>query len=396
LRRQKEVDLTPTVSKAEQTNSSIIFGDRLILKLFRRLETGINPELEIVRFLSARKFSFIPPLEGALEYNAPNGDTMTLGVLTAFVPNSKTAWEYTLDTLGRFYERIQTLPRSDARAPALPATSITQLAEVKMGEKDAELIGSYLQDMRMLGERTAALHLALGSETVDPNFRPEPWSPHAQRGLFQSIRNLTRHNFQLLSQRAKTLAPEVQPLARQVLDLEGALLQRLRRVYEHRLDAVRIRTHGDFHLDQVLYTGKDFLFIDFEGESSVSLSERSLKRSPFHDVARMILSFHYAAQVALRKQSEHGALQEGQMNAMAEWARYWSMWAGATFLKSYLEASRGAPHVPADPAAFNILIDAELLRSAVYELGDELTNRPEWAKIPLLAILELMTTEGKS
>ena len=206
-----------------------------------------------------------------------------------------------------------------------------QLAATELPEEAEEMIGSYLQDARMLGERTALMHLTLSSEMDEPNFRPEPWTPHAQRGIFQSMRNLTRQNFQLLNQRLKSLPSAVQAQAQLVLALETALLQRFRRVYEGRIDAVRIRNHGDYHLGQILHTGKEFLIIDFEGEPAIPLSERRLKRSPLQDAAGMILSFHYAAQVALLKQAEHGSLQEGQMKAATSWARYWSWWVSAAF-----------------------------------------------------------------
>ena len=201
---------------------------------------------------------------------------------------------------------------------------MVELAATELPKEAAELIGSYLQDARLLGERTGAMHVALASEPDDPAFRPEPWTPHAQRGLFQSMRNLARQNFQLLSQRLPTLPPDIQEQARQVLALEAGIMQRFRKVYETRIDAVRIRIHGDYHLGQILHTGKDFLIIDFEGEPDIALSQRRLKRSPLRDVAGMIRSFHYAAYDALLIQAEHGALQPARMEAAATWERYWA------------------------------------------------------------------------
>jgi maltose alpha-D-glucosyltransferase/alpha-amylase len=327
-----------------------------------------------------------------LEYRSRRDEPITVAMLTLFVPGCTSAWDYTLDTLGRFYERVQTLPSESSQAPVLPANSIARLAAAEVPAEAQELIGSYLQDATMLGERTASMHLALASEPDDPNFRPEPLTPNSQRGLFQSMRNLTRQNLQLLSQRLKSLPPEAQVQAQKVLDLEAALLQKYRAIYEVRIDAVRIRIHGDYHLGQILHTGKEFLIIDFEGEPSIPLSERCLKRSTFYDVAGMMLSFHYAAQVALLKQAEHGSLQESQMKSAASWARYWSAWVGARFVKAYLDSSRSAPYIPSSEAGLHILLEAALLRNAIYEVGFELNNRPDWVRIPLLAILELMST----
>jgi maltose alpha-D-glucosyltransferase/alpha-amylase len=262
---------------------------------------------------------------------------------------------------------------------------------MEIPEEAGSMIGSYLQDARLMGQRTAALHLTLASETEDPNFRPEPWTPYSQRGVFQSMRNLIRQNFQLLSQRLKVMPAERQAQARQVLALEETILQKLRRLWEGHIDAVRIRNHGDYHLGQLLHTGKDFLIIDFEGEPSIALSERRLKRSPLNDVAGMMLSFRYAAYAGLVQQTEHGSLQEGQTKAAASWQRYWSAWNSVAFLRSYLESSQGAPYLPPNETDLRILMEAAMLRSAVYKVGYELQNRPDWAKIPLQAILDLMS-----
>jgi len=393
LRQERGLDLEPAASKAEQSNSSVIYGDRLMLKLFRKLEPGLNPELEIGRFLTARRFPWSPPLAGALEYRSRAGETVTVAVATSFVPGCKDAWEYTVDTLGRFLERIQTLPMENNQAPPLPATSIVRLAALEIPKPTAELIGSFLQDARLLGARTAAMHLALASETNDPGFRPEPWTPHAQRALFQSIRNLARQNFQLLQHCLPGLPPDIQDQARQILGLEAEILLRLRKIYERRIEAVRIRTHGDYHLGQVLHTGKEFLIVDFEGEPDIPLSQRQLKCSPLRDVAGMIRSFHYAANTALLRRTESGAFHPGQLKAASAWARHWSCLVSAAFFKCYLESSGSAPYLPAKQEDLQIMMEAELFRKAIYELGYELNNRPSWVGITFQGILELMNPE---
>ncbi len=394
LRQESGLDLEPAPGNAEQSNSSVIYGDRLILKLFRKLDPGVNPELEIGRFLMARRFPYAPPLAGALEYHNRAGEPITAAVLSSFVPGCKSAWEYTVDTLGRFFERVQTLPAENSQAPALPAMSIIKLAATAPPAPAAEFIGSYLQDARLLGERTAAMHLALAGDSDDPAFRPEPWTPHAQRALFQSMRNLARQNLQLLHQRLDSLPPDIQDQARQVLGMEADIFRRFRKLYEQRIEAARIRTHGDYHLGQVLHTGKDFLIIDFEGEPGIALSERRLKRSPLRDVAGMIRSFHYAAHTALSKQTESGTLHPGLMSAAPAWARYWSWWVSAAFLTAYLASSASARYLPRKESDLQTMMDAELLRRAIYELGYELNNRPAAVGIAFQGILELMNPEG--
>ncbi len=383
--------LEPALLRAEHNNSSVIFGDKAILKLFRRLDFGANPDLEILRFLTAQKFPFSPPLAGALEYRSGREEPRTLAVLTAYVPKTKNAWEYTLDALGKFYERVQTLP-PEQRVPPLPPYSVTKLSAsvAELPELARHVIDTYVESVRALGERTAAMHLALAGSTDNPNFAPEPFTPHSQRALFQSMRNLTRQNFQSLNRNLKNLPPEIQPQAQKVLLLEPEIIKRFRAVYERRMDCDRIRNHGDFHLEQVLYTGKDFLIIDFEGEPSVAVGERRLKRSPLNDVAGMIESFHYAAYAALLKQIERGNLSQEQSQQMILWTRYWARWVAAIYFMAYRHAAAGARFFPADETSFQVLTDAFLLRKAIYEIGYELKERPAWIRIPLQEILEMV------
>ncbi|MBI3879627.1 MAG: maltose alpha-D-glucosyltransferase [Verrucomicrobia bacterium] len=392
LRMESALALGPSNSKADQSNSSVIYGDRLILKFFRRIEVGVNPDLEIGRFLTVRKFPHSPPVAGALEYRGLNDEEITVALLSSFTAKCKTAWEHTLDTLGRFYERVQALPEEKRTAPR-PSASITKLAAGDLSETARDMLGTYAETARILGERTAALHLALAAETEDPNFAPEPFTPHSQRGLFQAWRNLTRHNFQLLSQRLKGLPPEVQADAARVLGAEGEILKQFRAIYERRINAVRIRVHGDFHLGQVLYDGRDFLITDFEGEPGRALSERRIKRSALVDVAGLVRSFHYAGHAALLKQVEHGTLSPAQVAPVSQWARFWCRWVGAVFFKAYRQTAGLAAFLPSSDDDLPGMMEAYLLRKAVYELGYELNNRPGWVRIPLEGILELLTPE---
>ncbi|MGH7979958.1 MAG: alpha-glucosidase C-terminal domain-containing protein, partial [Limisphaerales bacterium] len=279
LRMAGSLDLEPSVSKSEQSNSSVLFGDKLVLKLFRRLDQGENPEFEISRFLTAQRFPFSPPLAGALEYQGSHEETTTIGVLSSFLPECRDAWEFTLDTLRRFFERVESLPQ-EKRLAKVPSLPLDKLAFASPSPDAVEMIGSYIESAKMLGRRTAAMHRALASETGDKRFAPEPFTPHFQRGLFQSLRNLTRQNFQLLTRTLKTLPPEARALAEKVSAMEPDILKRFGGIYSRRIDAWRTREHGDYHLGQVLYDGKDFWIIDFEGEPALSISERRLKRPP--------------------------------------------------------------------------------------------------------------------
>jgi maltose alpha-D-glucosyltransferase/alpha-amylase len=390
LRIAGALNLEPSVVKAEQSNSSVIFGDKLILKLFRRLDPGENPEFEISRLLTSQRFPYSPSLDGAIQYTG-SGEPMTVAVLNTFVPKCRDAWEFTLDTLGRFYERVQSLPE-DQRAAQVPAMPLAKLAAAGPPPNAVEYIGTYLETARILGQRTAAMHLALASEIVDRRFAPEPFTPHFQRGLFQSLRNLMRQNFQLLAKKMKTLPPEIIPQAEKVISLEPEVLVRFSAIYQRRIDALRTRCHGDYHLGQVLYDGKDFWIIDYEGEPALPIGERLLKRSPLLDVAGMIRSFGDAAHAALLKQIESGGIPPTQTGPLTDWAVFWARHVSAVYYRAYLDAAKGAAFLPRKEEDLELLMNVFLLRKTIYELGFELNHRPGWVKIVLQSILDMMGT----
>jgi len=377
--------------RAEQSNTSVVYGDRLILKLFRRVEEGINPELEIGRFLTEEAlFPSISPLAGALEYRQKHRKPMSLAVLQGFVPNEGDAWQYTLDSLGHYFQHV--LAHPTVQVPPIPQKPLWSLSE-DTPLLAQETISAYLTSARLLGERTAELHVALASIPDDPEFAPEPFSAMYQNSVYHAMRSFTIQTLQLLRQRLGSLPDEIREDAQAVLDLEQPIVQRLQLLRSRRIKAARIRCHGDYHLGQVLYTGKDFVIIDFEGEPARALSERRLKRSPLRDIAGMIRSFHYAAHSALLHQASL-ALRPDDMPVLEQWGKFWYIWVSAIFLKSYLAAVAPAHLLPEDPDELKILMEAYLLEKAVYEIGYELNNRPEWVKVPLHGIVQLMGAEG--
>jgi maltose alpha-D-glucosyltransferase/alpha-amylase len=383
----------PSAARADQGHSSIIFGEKLILKFFRRLNYGSNPDLEILKFLMAQKFPHVPQLAGALEYRSGKGEASTVAILTSFVPKAKDAWEYSLDSLGKFYERVETLPPAE-RVSQLPVADVTRLATAELDEPAKNLLGIYMESARLMGERTAAMHLALATDTENSSFAPEPFTQHAQRGVFESMRSLMQQNFQLLNRRLKTLPPEIQAQAQKVLALEPEVLKKFRQIYQRQLNATRIREHGDYHLGQLLYTGKDFLITDFEGDPAVAISERRLKRSPLQDVASMVRSFHQVAHAALLAHLERGTPVDGQLQPMLLWSRFWARWVSAIFFKAYLQTAGKAAFLPPAQSDLQMMTEVFLLRKMVCELGWELANRPDWVKIPLQGILEMMNEQN--
>jgi maltose alpha-D-glucosyltransferase/alpha-amylase len=382
--------LEPSPLRAEQSNTSLTYGDRFILKVFRRLEEGVNPDLEIGRFLTERTgFRNIPPVAGELVYRRGRYGSMTLGILHGYVANEGDAWQYTLDTLSRYFEHAATQPCDPAEIPVSAAEPL-DLLDQEVPARAAEAIGPYLESARLLGERTAELHIALASDPDDPDFAPEPFTALYQRSIYQSMRGLAAQAFELLRKRLRELPGSAREEARKVLEIEAEAQRRFRAITERKITAMRMRFHGDYHLGQVLFTGKDFIIIDFEGEPARPLSERRIKRSPLRDVAGMLRSFHYAAYSALNAQLSGGSLGPDGEAIQEAWARCWYQWVSMAFLKSYLATAAQSPFIPRTREELRVLLDAFLLEKACYELGYELNNRPDWARLPLLGLLQIL------
>jgi maltose alpha-D-glucosyltransferase/alpha-amylase len=278
----------------------------------------------------------------------------------------------------------------------VPAEPFAELAEREPAPDDYERLGTYLPMVHLLAERTAELHLALASIPSEKDFAPEPFTKLYQRSLFDSMRTRAKRSLRLLAARLDSLPPAGRAAAARVLSCEEEIVERFRRLVGARLSTERIRTHGDYHLGQVLFTGKDFVLLDFEGDPSRSLSERRLKRSPFRDVAGMLRSFHCAAAAKLSEEAAAGAATPEALTELEGWARYWERWVSAAFLRAYLERARGASFLPSSRAETATLLDVYMLDKTLFELADELNDprersgRTDRAGIPLQGILQIL------
>ncbi|HEY3806998.1 MAG TPA: maltose alpha-D-glucosyltransferase [Kofleriaceae bacterium] len=383
-----DTPLSPRATAADQSNSGVVYGDRFMLKLFRVLEDGPNAEFEMARFLSSRepRFAYSPRLAGVLEYGPPNHDHATLGTLFEFVPNQGDAWHLAQDSLDRYYDHV--LTGDPANPPPLPTGSLVEQSREMPPRAVVDRIGAVLDRIRLLGVRTAELHIALASDPVDPLFAPEPYDIMHQQSIYGSAVAHAARAFDVLRRHRGELTPDVRARADEVIAREVELDRVLGRVTKRRIDVVRTRTHGDYHLGQVLWTGADFAIIDFEGEPGRPLSQRRFKRSPLRDVAGMIRSLQYASAAAL--QSSKRRPDERPM--LETWGRDWSAWTSAQFLGGYLERARAgeARFVPKTDADVDLLLQFFLLEKCVYEIGYEINNRPDWVDIPLRGLIMLL------
>ncbi len=383
--------------RADQSNSSVVFDDRFILKLFRKIEAGENPDLEIGRFLSERaRFPHVPSLCGSIEYRVGTDsgeEPSTVAVLYQLVPNEGDAWTHALGSLGRYYERL--LAESDAfDADIDHLPNILGLVDSEPSQTAENLMGDFMDLAELLGRRTAELHGALASDTTDDAFAPEPVTAHYQRALYQGMRATGRRRLRELRRAVSKLASPARELAEEVVGREDELVARFEAVLSDRVRASRIRGHGDYHLGQVLYTGNDFVIIDFEGEPARPLSERRIKRLGLRDVAGMLRSYAYAAEVARLDVAARGVVEPDSdaFAGLAQWASFWQRWAGAAFLRGYVEAAK--PPFATTPAETAQLLPAFLLEKALYEVTYELGSRPELVDVPLRGVLSILDWEN--
>ncbi len=378
--------LEPSLVRGEQSNSSINFGNRLMMKLFRKIEPGRNPDLELGRFLTEEVgFLHTPPVAGFIEYLRGKDEPLTLAIVQGYVQNEGDAFDYALDVVRRYYDTV--LTRSDITPPVLKTgvASLLTAARQKPPALAEELIGGYLESARLLGQRTAEMHQALakgsGSAMV-----PEPFSTLYQRSIYQSVRSLIGRTFQDLRKLLPSLPASVRLAAERITQNEELLLVRLQRITGDKIETIRTRIHGDYHLEQVLFTGKDYMIIDFEGEPLRPISERRIKRSPLRDVAGMLRSYQYAAYAVLY--TRDGTLNNtDDIERLQRWADFWSFWVCVAFLDGYLTTAAHEAFIPNDPGDLKILLETFVVEKAIYELNYEMNNRPDWLPIPINGIL---------
>ncbi len=388
------------VAGGEQSNTSIIVGEpdgpRAIVKTIRRLEPGPHPEIELGRLLTSLGAP-VAPLLGSVELLPAQGQGTAVAVLHQFVPNESDAWSSTLRVAASFLEAHAEeggeghfpleAPRPGGLAAVFEERELPEVVEAEMSEA--------LAAAELLGRRTGELHGYLSAPAGGQAFRPEPLTPMGQRSLYQSMRTAARRTLALARQRLGQLSERDRHLVEELLDREEELLGALQEVLGLR-SGRRIRVHGDLHLGQVLFTGRDFVFVDFEGEPARSFSERRLKRSPMRDVAGMIRSYQYAAQSAVDELVARGVMETEDGTTFDSYLRSanrWAYWASVAFLQGYLPEARRAGVLPEDDVELAIDLRAHLFEKALYELRYELGNRPEWVHLPLGGLSSLFRLE---
>jgi maltose alpha-D-glucosyltransferase/alpha-amylase len=346
----------------QSSNTIVTFGERLFLKAFRRVRRGVNPEVEIGRFLTdVAQFPNCVPLAGVVEHVDADGAVSTIAVLQAYVRNQGDGWSYTLGYLARFFDEQR------ANAEIAP-----------------DVHGAYLSLIQTLGTRTAELHAAFARRTGAAGFDPEPATAQDYADWKRRVREDATTALDLLARRIDQLPPAVTEEAQRLVKRREEVLARIDAQRIPQAVTLKTRQHGDYHLGQVLVSRNDFIITDFEGEPARSLEERRHKHSPLRDVAGMVRSFSYAAGAALGRATESADDEARLAPLAADWERE----TRAAFLSAYDETVRSAG-IYASEGDFRTLLELFELEKAFYELRYELNNRPDWVRWPLAGIVRL-------
>lgn len=378
--------LVPKPVEGEQTNTSMIYGESLVGKVIRKLDAGESPDLEVGRVLTAAGYAHAPALAGWVDVRrsgAPAAAGSTLGLLQTFVPNRGDAWRHVLEVLEGW---LAAAAQRDGAPPRLDGDLLTRASE-PLPLEAAAAAGEYCELAALLGRRVGEMHLALASAAGDARFAPEPLDVETRTRIGREVASGLERALAHVGTGTSALEPGARDAFAAVRSREHMLETRLADAIRLGEGSVRMRVHGDLHLGQVLFTGNDFVIIDFEGEPARSLEERKSKRSPLVDVAGMLRSYHYAIVSALR------ARPEASRPALGPWATLWYRAVTASFLRGWLGAVEGSVVLPASRVVTHALLDLFLLEKSVYEVGYELDNRPAWVEIPLQGIRDLLESE---
>ena len=391
---QEKEEVVPRLHTSDLYNTAITYNGSFFLKMYRRVDATTNPDLEITRFLTKEmKFKYIPAFIGDIEWKNKKG-VFVLGLMQEMIENHGDGYGYFQERIHNYIERLLAGGRLQNFWEERQGTLMDPVGFENLSQDLQTLLGVHASEQaRLLGIRTGELHLALASGVDNKDFRPEPFSLHYQRGLFSSLQSLVRETYQNLSRNKARLPADMQGNMERIVAYRPKLLAIFKRIYARKLDALKIRVHGNYHLGQVLLTGKDLAVNDYSGDPAMSYSERRLKRSPLVDLATMVLSFH---KVAFEGFMDNPQLQEADRVAMLPFAAGWAHYISGFFIKAYTSIVRDAHLLPADRGDFEMMWQNYLLQKAIYSFNDALRNDPARLIIPLTLIRNILREDPPS
>ena len=376
------------VNNTERANTAVNYNNLFYLKLFRKVDRTVNPDLEISRYLSQEiQFPYTPTFSGSIEWQ-DDKETIALGMMQELVENHGDGYSYMIERLNNYLERILARERQALHPEDLRGTLTNPVAFDELEEELQLLLGgTAAEEARLIGVRTAEMHLALAAPTGHKDFDPEDFSLHYQRSLFSSMQSLVRESYQSHHRNIKRLPEGLREEVTALFNRRDEILTTLKRIYNKKLDVVKIRIHGNYHLKHVLLTGRDLAIKDFTGNPERPFSERRLKRSPLRDVATMILSLHYVAHEGFLGTSQ---VQQAELQTLMPFASMWAHYMSGFFVKAYLETVQESNFIPKEKTDLDVMLQTYMLERALKDLVSELDNRPEWVPVPLHIIQSIL------
>ncbi len=386
---EAESEMKPRIHPTERVHTAITYNNRLYLKLYRKVDRAINTDVEIIRYLTGKaNFPYVPAFLGSIEWSFGK-ENMTLAMMQEMVENHGDFHSFLLERLNNFIERILARDREKLSQYKLQGSLIRPVAFEELDEDLQEFLSpNAAEQIRLLGVRTGQMHLALSSDLKDNDFKPEEFSLHYQRSLFSSMQALVREasqNHKNISQ----LPEHVQKDLKQFISRRDEILTRLKKIYAKKLDVIKIRIHGSFHLNKVLLTGKDLSIVDFSGDIRRSYSERRLKRSPLRDVASMLSSIYDVAYEAFLANRQ---IHAEEMQSLVPFIIMWTHYMTGFYMHAYLDTVAESRILPQEKHDLAVMIQTFMLEDAVADLKVELNNRPGWVRIPLRIINSILET----
>ncbi|HEY0041065.1 MAG TPA: maltose alpha-D-glucosyltransferase [Flavisolibacter sp.] len=386
---QNSKELTARIQATSEMHSAILFNNQYFLKIYRKVDKGTHPDVEITRYLTENSKELSTTYSGSIVWNL-DANSFHLGMLEKLQENHGDGHHYMLDRIANYIERILARDRNRIMSYSKTGSLSKPVSFDELNEELKEFIGNNAAEMsRLIGHRLAQIHKAMG-QSIDKDWLPEEFSLHYQRSLFSSMTSLVRETGQVLEKKKGSLPSFIKAEAEALANQRETILTTLKRVYSKKFDVLKIRIHGNFGLSHVMLTGRDILIHDFGGNPLKPFSERRLKKSPLRDVAAMIRSFYYVAYEGFLTSAQ---MQDEEQNSLLPLADLWAHYMSNFFMKAYLEETRGLSYAPGETEDFEILIQSFLLENALHWFNYEVAHRPERVVIPLRIIQSIMKKE---
>jgi len=374
---EPSLDVESTLTTNERGETYINYHGGPVIKLFRRIEPGINPDLELRRFLTERSgYENLSDVYGALEYQS--GESYTVAVLQESFASASSAMTAFGELCGAWLDAVDGEEPESEPEDGYWSSTAAVANHLPMPDQLTEA----LDLAGRLGETTAHLHLALGSLSEDPDIRPEAFSQHYQQSLYQSLRAGVRQELRAINRHAGSAGPVIEAAVRDIVLAERDILEWLDPIRRETVTGSRIRVHGDYRLDEVYMVDGEFVIEDFSGDHTRPISERRLRGSALRDVAQMLRSIDYLAMSTALEGSK----------ARKAWAAWWSRAVGGAFVTSYLATMEDSPLIPDALTATDALLNAFAVARSLREMHWDLVNRPWLASVPLAGIRSTLGT----